>query len=169
MPNSFGLFHSVAMESGSFSLWESQPFEDAQNQYNQLLEVTHCQLKPTGSALANTTHWEAEEACLLGVPGPLLSMQSMKLTFKRTHCKFAPTVDNVELTNLPSILVRKGEFNQGVNVMQGFNKDEGTMDVAKIGVKPEINQVEASVLMKVWHRGCRALKEHVSLLRISCA
>lgn len=42
-PRSWGLFHAVALESGSFADWATQSMTCAQGNYDELLERTRCE------------------------------------------------------------------------------------------------------------------------------
>jgi len=113
MPRSWGLFSSIALESGSFPLWSAKPMNISEAIYQKMLSNTSC----------------ADAACLEGLSAArlLFAQLSIPSTFyDKLWCSFSPTVDGVELSGHPWELAQQGKFAK-VPVLHGANTDEGTM------------------------------------------
>mmetsp|Transcript_16095 Transcript_16095/g.20618 ORF Transcript_16095/g.20618 Transcript_16095/m.20618 type:complete len:315 (+) Transcript_16095:230-1174(+) len=110
--------------------------EFAELQFKALLRQTKC----------------ADENCLLKLPADKLVVDATKATEKLEirhpveHCPFSPTVDGVELKDFPWVLLSKGSFHR-VPVLQGFNRDEGTLDVTKFRIVPGMSEVELGIAL----------------------
>eukprot|EP00931_Biecheleriopsis_adriatica_P110805 TRINITY_DN85136_c0_g1_i1.p1 TRINITY_DN85136_c0_g1~~TRINITY_DN85136_c0_g1_i1.p1 ORF type:complete len:559 (-),score=58.07 TRINITY_DN85136_c0_g1_i1:11-1687(-) len=118
MPRSFGLFSSIALESGSFASWTAQPLAYSEMVYKQVLIRADCQ----------------ELSCLQGLTPEQLQAALDTIDVGRccSHTEghafipWAPTVDGVELDAHPWQLLRDGKVNK-VPVLHGTNTDEGAM------------------------------------------
>lgn len=108
-PRSWGLYHKAALHSGAFGDWIARTFWQAERQHASLLAAAGCR-GPGGLA------------CLLLLDGPKV------VDISRSR-DFAPTVDGVELTSAPWILLEEGRINREVPLLLGDNKDEGTLGV----------------------------------------
>ncbi|GMH68447.1 hypothetical protein TrST_g4374 [Triparma strigata] len=120
MRGSAPYFDAAVMESGGFSLWNSQPLSIAQSTFDSVLDVSGCQNVECLLALGTK---ELTKACadatmaIFDVQAPI-----------STPSGWAPTVDGVELTDHPWNLLEKGEVNfNDVDVIIGTNRDEGAM------------------------------------------
>ena len=117
-PNSFGLYSSVILESGSFSQWNSQPLSNAQPTYDALLTASGC----------------SSVACLLSLDEKTLFGLSLTLPQNPNSfysaTGFTPVVDGVELVTHPWLaLDGNNDLNTEVNILHGSNTDEGSMFV----------------------------------------
>ena len=105
MTRSWGLFQSVALESGSFSDWVTQPLTVAESTYSALLANVNC----------------SSVACLQG-----LSTEALFSAIPAVS--YAPTADGVEISTHPWLLLGEGKV-VDVPILLGSNRDEGTMFV----------------------------------------
>ncbi|GMH79944.1 hypothetical protein TL16_g08331 [Triparma laevis f. inornata] len=120
MPDSTQYFDAAVMESGGFSLWNSQPLSIAQSTFDSVLDITSCD---SVDCLKTLTKDQLTKACsdattvIFDDQAPLF-----------TPSGWAPTVDGVELTDHPWNLLVKGLVNfNDVPVIIGTNRDEGAM------------------------------------------
>ena len=134
MENSWQFFQSAGMESGSFPFWEAQRLKDAHEQFELLKLATAC----------------LTVQCLLAMPADKLVKASLGLPPIGRHCQFAPTVDGVELKELPSRLLSEGRFRPNTAVLQGFNRNEGTIDVSSLDIHPKMTRREAEVFFMLY-------------------
>lgn len=118
MPQSWGLFHSAVLESGSFAEWVTQYMGIAQGAFDRLAAQLGCD---TG---------DDEVSCMLersmdDVFGASLDAVSMDAAY---GTPYNPTADGVELVTHPWISLVDGKI-ADVPVLHGSNTDEGSMFV----------------------------------------
>lgn len=118
-PLSWPWYRRVIMESGAFSYWNAQPMADAESQFQELLEATKCD-----GSVECLLKKAADE--LIGISTVELNPEPLPEAWKAYGTFFSPTVDGVQLLALPWQLLQQGKFNP-VEVLLGFNKDEGTV------------------------------------------
>jgi len=118
-PLSWPWYRRVIMQSGAFSYWNSQPMEDAERQFQVLLEATKC-----GHSISCLLSKPADE--LTGLATVELNPEPLPEAWKAYGTFFSPTVDGIQLKDFPWKLLSDGRINQ-VQVLLGFNKDEGTV------------------------------------------
>lgn len=134
MESSWRFFQSAGLESGSFSYWEAQRMHDAQEQYEMLKVATAC----------------LDMDCLVKMPAKDLVKAALSLPPTGRHCPFAPTVDGVELKELPWKLLSEQRFRPNTPILQGFNHDEGTIDVSSLQIHPMISKLEAVAFFRLY-------------------
>ena len=105
MKKSWGLFHSVVLESGSFSEDATQSMAQAQLVYDDVRSRAGC----------------PDLNCLLQ-----LSTHDVLRLAKKNMFGYAPVVDNVELFTAPWVAVANGDV-ADVPIMHGSNSDEGAI------------------------------------------
>jgi para-nitrobenzyl esterase len=126
---SAGLFQRAAMESGPFAVWAAMPLNISEAKYARLAEYLGC---TSGSVdLMNR-----EEVLAIGSDDAVLTCLKSKNTSEILEAghhtsqgvvsvDWAPTVDGVELTDLPENLAAAGKIHD-VPTLLGTNMDEGT-------------------------------------------
>lgn len=130
-------YRRVIMESGAFSYWNAQPMADAESQFQELMAATKCDgsveclLKKAGDEL-------------IGISTVELNPEPLPEAWKAFGTFFSPTVDGVQLLALPWQLLRQGKFNP-VEVLLGFNKDEGTV----------LSSCEGTPKCEIMHKGAK--------------
>jgi len=131
MPQSWGLFHQVIIESGAFGLGSSQNMSCAEQTFQNLLSAAEC----------------GDVDCLLGLSEDEVFEIGLNLpaTDPFAHSSaFSPTADGVELTTHPWIALANGAV-ADVPTVLGSTSDEGTLFTI---VPHSIGQTE---LDAYWH------------------
>eukprot|EP01043_Picozoa_sp_COSAG02_P054820 COSAG02_NODE_6268_length_3693_cov_210.252643_4_plen_139_part_00 len=119
-----GLFARAAMESGSFSQFDSAvPMGNAQQTFECIIAETNCASQGEVAAvgcLENKTTAELirAQAAVDNTHGP-----STCLIDPLPAYMFYPSIDLVEITDAPWVLLRDGNINQ-VDVLLGSNADD---------------------------------------------
>ena len=117
-PASRGLFDAAAMESGAFAHWGYRPLAEAAHDFALLLNATRC----------------ATVECLRAIDAARLTAITGNSSLfglrggKRYAPSWAPTVDGVELPELPDTLLSRNECAR-LPLLLGVNRDEGTSSV----------------------------------------
>ena len=127
MPESAGLFHAVAIDSGAFNQWTYKSWSDALDVYNNVSRAMGCD--ETGN----------ETACILSKSTwALLNVSDAyygnatgeNLPHKEAinNTQWGPVVDGVLLTAPPIQMLHEGKVQGGpkVPILMGSNSDEGT-------------------------------------------
>jgi len=127
MPRSWPLYQKVGLQSGAFSYWNAQPMEDAERQFQDLLQATGCN-ETKHQQLQCLLDYDATD--LTGIATTMLNPEPLPETWKAYGTFFSPTVDGVELKGLPWDLLEQGDFNRQAAALLGFNEDEGTIIAA---------------------------------------
>ena len=133
-PLSKGLFHRAIMQSGASSL----PFFGGQvtniGQLELFAKLINCTLGPN---YVECVRGKTAEDILAAQAGLTLT------NYKGTQDVVAPIVDGHFLIDLPEILFKTGQFHPDVDVIIGFNSNEGAMfamamppELVKDGMEP---------------------------------
>jgi carboxylesterase type B len=150
MPRSFPLYSKAVIESGAWSYWTAQPLEQAESQFAGVKNATGCN-KREGDTGKDSL------ACLLALDATVLvkaAVDAQRKVHSTYGCGFAPVADGVELTALPWDLRDEGKFNTKAPVMMGYNRDEGTIDIAEYpGVSANMTGHDFLVLLDVFTSG----------------
>eukprot|EP01052_Picozoa_sp_SAG31_P022724 SAG31_NODE_1822_length_7193_cov_3.631802_7_plen_155_part_00 len=115
MPESFGLFHAVAIDSGAFNQWTYKPFSYAVDVYNNVTNALGC------------FDWDDPVACLLTKDTWALlnvsdayygndTASNLPHPEATNATQWGPVVDGVLLTDDPHLLLRKGQVAPNVKV-----------------------------------------------------
>ncbi len=134
-PLSKGLFHRAIMQSGA----SSTPFFGAKvintEQLELFAKLTNC--------ISGPDHVE----CVRGKTAEEILTTQRELTYPNyvgSQAIVAPTVDGNFLPDLPETLFKSGQFHRDVDVITGFNSNEGAMfalvmlDLLKDGMEPKM-------------------------------
>ena len=112
MPRSAGLFHRAIAESGPLASWGAHTLADADEQYQALLQRTHC----------DKSTFEAQVTCLQALDAAVVQQHSVRPS--DAFEDWGPVVDGVELPEAPIELARKGRWASRVPLLIGSNKNE---------------------------------------------
>lgn len=115
LPRSAGLFQRVISESG---MLEAYPQAYALNNTAVFAKAAGCKTGPGLLACLQGLSWAQVKAAEDAVSAPNSD--------PFTNAGWNPTVDGVEVTEQPLALLKKGQYNRGVQVMAGSNTNEGT-------------------------------------------
>lgn len=99
-----GLFHAAVMQSGACAPWASQTWKQTEASFKATLNAVNCR----------------SVECLL-------RMDSNKLADATQDFSWSPTVDGIEMDDLPCNKMLQGELAK-VPIVVGFNRDESTPD-----------------------------------------
>ena len=124
MPGSFGLFSSLAMESGGFQKWVSTSLENATATFESLAWRVGCGGGGRGSP-ATRRCLEAADARALVWASQGSPQWPMPVQDSLDACIWAPVVDGVELVAPPLDLARRDALAPNVSLLLGTNRDEG--------------------------------------------
>lgn len=117
-PKSWGLFSRAGMESGAFSSWIASRMAEAEYAYGGIVASAKCSSSTDTVACLRRLN---QSALIDVVNGAQLCKPG---DFAR--CGWAPVVDGVELTDLPTTLLAQGKFSR-VPVLEGSNLNEGRL------------------------------------------
>jgi len=119
---SFGLYQRAVTQSGGFSQWVAKPMAHCQDNYEYMMGllgldkdggVESLVERSSEDIITNTQYWNP-------YPWPDTMVQ----------CQWAPCIDGVELPSHPARLLAEKKIPEGVDVIFGSNRDEGTLFVS---------------------------------------
>jgi len=126
---SAGLFQRAAMESGPFAPWTAMPLNISEAKYGRLAQATGCASSDLDMSVAeHVRSVSADDSvldCLRGQNMSTILEAGHKTSVGQATVDWAPTVDGVELTDLPEVLAAAGKIHD-VPTLLGTNHDEGT-------------------------------------------
>ena len=116
---SWPYFARAGIESGSMGNWVAQSWASSQHNFKAVARYTGC-------ADANSTE-ASELACLLRAnTSALVWAATVQIEVPcRDGCRWAPTVDGVELTDYPWRMLRNGTVAPHADVLHGSCRDDG--------------------------------------------
>ena len=122
MPDSAGLFHGAAIDSGAFNQWTYRPWSDGTDLYDTLVEQLGCKswAKPYECMLSKPTE------ILLNISDTYYGNCSLPHKESLVTTQWAPVVDGVIITGIPVDTLSAGKALK-VPVVLGSNKNEGSM------------------------------------------
>jgi carboxylesterase type B len=123
-----GLFQRALMESGPFAPWTAMPYNISQLKYARLASIVGCAsgLEFTAEEVLRISSDDAVLNCLKAQNMSVINDAEHSLSEGDARVDFAPTVDGVELTDLPEVLAAQGKIHD-VPILLGSNRDEGTL------------------------------------------
>lgn len=127
-PRSAGLFQRAAMESGPFSPWAAMPYNISELKYGRVAAYLGCTSafdEKDPVAIRRISTDDAVLTCLRSKNMSDILSAGDHSTEGDARVDWAPTVDGVELTDLPENLAAAGKI-YDVPTLLGSNYDEGT-------------------------------------------
>ena len=120
-----GLFARAAMESGSFSQFDSaMPMANAQQTFECIIAATSCTAQGEVEAIGCLENKSTEELIKAQIEVDNTRGTSTCLIDPLPAYMFYPSIDGVEITDAPWVLLRNGALPAGVDVLLGSNADD---------------------------------------------
>eukprot|EP00038_Savillea_parva_P025436 m.47670 g.47670 ORF g.47670 m.47670 type:complete len:558 (+) comp6917_c0_seq1:36-1709(+) len=132
MNKSWPYFAHAAMQSGGFQDWAAKTLDDAAQNFEMFVDKMNC---TSGSAAQ-------VKQCLQNASVASVVLQSTSYVYPSedswTNCRWAPVIDNVELSDHPNVLLQRGDVHPTAHLILGTNEDEGTSFIGynKTGTLP---------------------------------
>eukprot|EP00040_Diaphanoeca_grandis_P043881 m.269418 g.269418 ORF g.269418 m.269418 type:complete len:566 (-) comp83983_c0_seq1:251-1948(-) len=120
MKRSWPYFRNAAMQSGGFQMWVAKTLENAGKNFLFFVQKMNCESADPLKI----------KSCLQNASTKELVEMSTDFTYPHedswTACRWAPTIDGVELDSHPMILLETGKTHPNASIILGTNSDEGT-------------------------------------------
>jgi carboxylesterase type B len=126
---SWGLFSSAAIESGSMTSWMAQPMNVAEDKFQLLASQSGC--AGSNADILN---------CLLDKTTEEIFQLSHSISTVSTYCTYSPTADGVEMSTHPWVSLADGVV-ADVPILHGTNSDEAAI-FAPLPKDANLNQAE---------------------------